>query len=171
MAIEAPANNDEIACLRGEKLWGDDFDARGIEAWYRDEQEAFAELVLGEGRAQPTYVYHALNAHHGFRFLPSGRLGRVLGLGSAWGEEFAPIATRIDRITIVDPSDAWDRKDVHGVPTRWVKPEPSGELPFDSESFDLVTCRISPHHFALTFHRNQIQFASLLTTLVLPKVG
>lgn len=147
MAAEAPAAHDEITrSLRGEKLWGDDFDAAGIEAWHRDEQEAFAELVTGEGRRQPTYIYHALNERHGFRFLPAGRFARVLGLGSAWGEEFAPIARRIDALTIVDPSDAWSRDDVHGVPTRWVKPVPSGELPFEAGSFDLVTCLGALHH-------------------------
>ncbi len=147
MVAEAPAGDDEITrCLRGEKLWGDDLDAAGIEAWHRDEKEGFSELVTRPGRRRPTYVYHALNERHGFRHLPDGSLGRVLGLGSAWGDEFAPIAQRVESLTIVDPSDAWGRDAVHGIPTRWVKPVPSGALPFESGSFDLVTCFGALHH-------------------------
>jgi SAM-dependent methyltransferase len=147
MAVEAPVPDDEITrCLAGEKLWGDDLDAAGIEAWHRDEKEAFARLVGRAGRRVPTYIYHGLNERHGFRFLRPGRIGRVLGFGSAWGDEFAPIADRIDELCIVDPSDAWERRCVHGIPTRWVAPVPSGALPFEGGSFDLVTCLGALHH-------------------------
>ncbi len=147
MVAEAPARDDEIArCLRGEKLWGDDLDAAGIEAWYRDEEEGFAELVARPGQGHPTYIYHALNERHGFRHLPEGPLPRVLGLGSAWGDEFAPLADRIGSLTIVDPSEAWGHEAVHGIPTRRLKPAPSGALPFESASFDLITCLGALHH-------------------------
>lgn len=136
----------EVAGLRGERLWGDDFDPAAIAAWHADEKEAFAQLVARPGGRTPTYVYHALNQHHGFRFLPPGRFERVLGFGSAWGDEFAPIASRVGQLDIVDPSDAWSREAVHGISTRWVKPVESGELPFPDASFDLVTCLGALHH-------------------------
>jgi len=134
------------SCLRGERLWGDDFDGAAIAAWHADEKEAFAQLVARPGGQTPAYVYHALNQQHGFRFLPEGRFERALGLGSAWGDEFAPIASRISRLDIVDPSDAWRREAVHGVPTQWRKPCESGELPYDDASFDLITCLGVLHH-------------------------
>ena len=150
LAAQSLAGQDQvdaqIADLQGERLWGDDFDAAAIAAWHADEKEAFAQLVARPGGRTPTYVYHALNQHHGFRFLPPGRSERVLGFGSAWGDEFAPIAARIGQLDIVDPSDAWSREPVHGIPTRWVKPVESGELPYQDASFDLVTCLGALHH-------------------------
>jgi SAM-dependent methyltransferase len=152
LAAQALAAQDEvdaqIAGLRGERLWGDDFDVPAIAAWHADEKEAFAQLVASLGGHSPSYVYHALNQHHGFRFLPAGRFERVLGFGSAWGDEFAPIAERVEQLDIVDPSDAWGREPVHGIPTRWLKPVASGELPFDDASFDLVTSLGALHHVA-----------------------
>jgi SAM-dependent methyltransferase len=148
-APEAALDGEIERCLRGERLWGDAFDAAGVLAWWRDEQEAFAELVGARPeRGAPTYIYHALNERHAFRFLPPGRFAHALGFGSAWGGEFAPLAPRIERLTIVDPSRAWARREVHGIPTRWVEPVPSGALPFDDESFDLVSCLGALHHIA-----------------------
>src|SRR4051812_28216872 len=90
--------------LAGKRLWGDDFSPAQIEAWYEDEREAYA-LLSSEGRDAYQYVYHALNMHHGYRHLPKGPLGSVLGLGSAYGHEFAPIRDRIGQLTIVEASE------------------------------------------------------------------
>lgn len=150
MSAEAHASRSDAegveACLRGEGLWGDDFGPAEIAAWHRDEAEAFAQLVGRPDGRTPTYVYHALNERHGFRHLPPGRFESVLGLGSAWGDEFAPLADRIGQLSIVDPSRAWAQRDVHGVPTRWLEPLPDGSLPCADASFDLATCLGALHH-------------------------
>ncbi|MGE0803769.1 MAG: class I SAM-dependent methyltransferase [Lautropia sp.] len=129
----------------GQALYGDDFDGARIAAWYEDEREGYADL--GARNAQ-TYRYaaHELNRRHVFRHLPPRRFANVLGVGSAYGDEFVPIADRIDALTIVDPSAAFARPTVHGIPARYVKPEPSGNLPFDSATFDLITCFGVLHH-------------------------
>jgi len=133
------------ACLRGEALYGDDFDSELIAAWHDDEMEGYS--LLGAGNAASyRYVYHALNTRHGFRHLPAGGFESVLGFGSAYGEEFAPLAGRIARLTIVDPSDAFPSTRVHGIPTEYVKPAEDGTLPFPDASFDLVTCLGVLHH-------------------------
>jgi SAM-dependent methyltransferase len=131
--------------LEGESLYGDDFSLHEIEAWYADESEGYADLGSKDASAY-RYTYHALNMFHGFRRVRKGRFGKVLAFGGAYGDEILPIADRIEALTIVDPSDAFLREQVHGIPARYVKPVPNGTLPLESQSFDLVTCLGVLHH-------------------------
>lgn len=132
--------------LSGARLYGDDFGPEEIRLWFEDEQEGYANLGARD-LDETAYEYHALNVFHGFRHLPAGkRFDHVLGFGSCFGGEFAPIAGRIDRLTIVDPSDAFVRSAVFGVPCTYVKPNAAGTLPFADGTFDLVTCFGVLHH-------------------------
>jgi SAM-dependent methyltransferase len=132
--------------LNGEALYGDDLDDSDIEAWYAEETEGYASMDYSDAQGA-VYHYHALNIHHGFAHLPKDiRFGSALGIGSAFAEEFAPIANRIDRLTVLDPSDRFPRDRVHGIATRYVKPQASGIMPFEANSFDLITCFGTLHH-------------------------
>jgi SAM-dependent methyltransferase len=135
----------------GQRLYGDDFSEEQIREWYEDEKEGYANLGAKDSAAY-SYAYHALNKMHGFRYLPERRFSRVLGIGSAYGDEFAPIADRIDEVTIIEPSDSFVTHDVSGIPARWVKPELDGTLPFADHSFDLVTCLGVLHHVPNVTH-------------------
>ena len=137
--------------LAGAALYGDDFDQREIAAWYRDEKEGYADLRPRKPGGY-RYTYHALNARHGFRYLPDRTFHRVLGLGSAYGGEFQPIAHRIEHLTIVDPSDSCIQSVVHGVSVDYVKPEASGDLRFSDDSFELITCLGVLHHIPNVSH-------------------
>jgi SAM-dependent methyltransferase len=129
--------------FRGERLWGDDFSADEIEAWFEDEREAYAAL---DDENSVDYGYHALNTTHCYDLLSAGPIQHVLGLGSATGDEFLPIKDRIQRLTIVEPSSTFIRDSVHGIPARFVTPAASGLLPFESDEFDLVTSFGVLHH-------------------------
>ena len=131
--------------LAGTRLYGDDFSLPEIREWYEDEREGYAKLG-DKSRASYTYEYHALNRLHGFRFLRGKRFRSALGLGSAYGDEFLPIVSQIDRITVVDPSDAFQVTDVGGVPCDYVKPSVDGLMPFEDGSFELATCLGVLHH-------------------------
>jgi SAM-dependent methyltransferase len=135
----------------GERLYGDEFSLQQIREWYEAEKEGYADLGAKDS-AVYTYAYHAFNALHGFRYLPERRFSRALGIGSAYGDEFAPIADRVDEVTILEPSDAFVKDDVHGIPARWVKPGTDGTLPFEDHSFDLVTCLGVLHHIPNVTH-------------------
>lgn len=138
--------SDTNIYLSGQKLYGDDFGPDEIRAWFEDEREGYANLGA-KNLDETQYEYNAWNIFHGFSRLPKGmRFGDVLGFGSCFGGEFAPIADRIDRLTIVDPSDAFVRTNVFGIPCAYVKPVETGALPFSDESFDLLTCFGVLHH-------------------------
>jgi len=136
----------------GRKLYGDDFGPGELAEWYEDEREAYANLVTTYYDGQD-YAWHALNRRHGFSRLPPDRkFSNALGLGSAFGDEFLPIADRVKAVTVVDPSEAFDSDQVGGVPLRRVKPQMSGDLPFEDHAFDLVLCFGVLHHVANVSH-------------------
>lgn len=134
------------AYLAGDRLYGDDFTLEEIETWFKDEEEAYANLGAKD-RGAYRYGYHALNRRHGYRHILKRRLGQVLGLGSAYGEELLPVLERIEHITILDPSDAFsDLRRIGTVPCDYRKPNMNGSMPFRSGQFDLITCLGVMHH-------------------------
>jgi len=131
--------------LSGKYLYGDDFKDKELEKWYIDEKEGFSELYAKD-KATYKYVYHTLNKLYGFKYLSKQYYKNVLGLGSAFGDEFLPIISRIKYLTIVDPSDAYNGDHVYGIPCRYIKPSIDGILPFDNNTFDLICCHGVLHH-------------------------
>lgn len=138
-------SQDLAAYFEGKQLYGDDFSAEEIAAWFRDEAEGYAGLGAGD-ESQYAYAYHAWNALHGARHLPNQAFRRVLGFGAAYGDELAPWIEGASHVTIVDPSEAFARHTVHGKPASYVRPMPDGRLPLPDASFDLATCLGVLHH-------------------------
>lgn len=136
----------------GERLYGDDFTAEQIAEWHHDEMEAYAELGAKQ-RAAYRYSYHALNKLHGYDHLQDPAYERVLGLGSAYGDEFEPLADRIGHITVLEPSTAFaGNPRIFDVPCRYVAPLPDGTMPFADASFELITCFGVLHHVPNVSH-------------------
>jgi len=132
-------------CLKGQKIYGDDFTPEQILRWYADEKEGYAELGAKDTKSY-RYYYHAANRIFGFRHLPDIRFKHALGIGSAYGDEFEPIAGKLDHVTILEPSEQLKRDSVFGVPATWAAPDPSGTIPFGDKTFDLVSCLMVLHH-------------------------
>lgn len=128
----------------GQKLYGNDFSQDQIDAWFADEAEGY--FNLSQSYKNHEYDCHALNNWHGFSKLPQKRFDHVLGVGSANGEELTPILASSDRISILEPSEGFKCTVLNGVPVNYVKPVASGDMPFDSNSFDLITCFGVLHH-------------------------
>jgi hypothetical protein len=127
-------------CLTGEFLYGDDFPPELVKRWFDSEQTAYFEIAAAN---KPyVYCYHALHWEHGYRLLPRDRkFPRVLGIGSARGDEFDGIRDHCGEITIVEPAEGFQNSTA-----RYVKPSADGALPFPSWSFDLITCFGVLHH-------------------------
>ena len=145
-------NEDMSVYFSGQKLYGDDFSEEQIEEWFRDEEEGYANLGA-KNKKTYKYVYHKLNNHHGYKYLRKKRIKNALGIGSAYGEELKPIATMIDYITILEPSDAFSgAHEIAGTPCRYVKPDSNGYMSFDRNSFDLITSFGVMHHVPNVTH-------------------
>jgi SAM-dependent methyltransferase len=123
----------------GKTLYGDDFSFDQIEAWFRDEKEAYYKLP--EERAPGVYAYHARNWRHGFRYLPNQPFERVLCFGGAYGDELRPILDRAKKVTILEPASEFQNPKFE-----YVKPDVSGRMPFSDDTFDLVTSLGVLHH-------------------------
>jgi SAM-dependent methyltransferase len=123
----------------GNALYGEDLSADEIETWFRDEERGY--FGLHHDRRPGAYTYHALNVYHGFRHLPTTSFQHVLGFGSAFGDELEPILDRAHKVTILEPANGFARDRFV-----YVKPSPSGRMPFDNNTFDLITCFGVLHH-------------------------
>jgi SAM-dependent methyltransferase len=136
--------------LSGGMLFGDDFTQAEIDAWFADEREGYFNLYFRDAPASTgadsAYGYSALADLHGFRWLGQRRYAHALGIGSANGAELIPVLERSARITVLEPSDGFAATEINGKPVCYVTPQPSGLMPFDSESFDLVICFSVLHH-------------------------
>jgi SAM-dependent methyltransferase len=132
--------------MQGELLYGDDFNIRQVEDWFMDEKEGYANLGAADAESY-RYKYHALNVYTAFQHIAGRQFRQALGLGSAYGDEFMPIASNVSRITVLDPSDAFEGLDsIHGTPCSYLKPESDGRIPFADGAVDLITCFAVLHH-------------------------
>ena len=135
---------DLEAYLSGEKLYGNDFSASEVLEWFSDEKQGYFDLQ--ERSSNTTYLYSALNWQHGFRYVSNRTFNRVLGIGSAYGHELNPILKNAGSIVVLEPADGFQSKEFNGVPVNYVQPQVDGHLPFQDNSFDLITCFGVLHH-------------------------
>ncbi len=142
------------SALAGLSLHGDDFSAAEIAQWFEDEREGYYNLYYrdaapaeaAEPQASEVYTYEALAQQHGYRWLPPRQHTHALGVGSANGAELRPVLARSARVTVLEPSDGFAATQIDGKPVDYVKPLPSGRMPFADASFDLIVCFSVLHH-------------------------
>lgn len=146
----------------GEKLYGDNFNIKEIKKWYKDEEEGYSSLI------DNSYVYefHALNKKHGYRKIKNIKnFKRVLGFGSAYGEELLPIINKIGEVYIIEPSEKLRADNIKGKKIKYKKPQVSGKLDFPDDYFDLITC------FGVLHHIPNVSFIMKEFSRVLKKGG
>ena len=153
-----PSKKGEIeACFSGQKLYGDNFSPEEIEEWIQQESEGYADLG-NKDLANYSYQYHTLNRIHGFRHIAKElKLAHVLGFGSAWGYEFEPLIHKIEKLTIIEPSENLRSEQIGPLHPVYVKPRIDGLLDFPDHTFDLATSFGVLHHIPnVTFVLNEI---------------
>ena len=134
--------------FKGNKLYGDDFTEEQLDAWFEEEKEGNSGVVLSNQK-EYQYHYHELNLFHLFSRsnIPQG--ANAIGLGSAYGDEFMPIADRLRKITIIDPSDKFaENEALNGTPIEYRKPSLNEKLDFPDNHFQLATSMGALHHIA-----------------------
>jgi len=134
----------------GGELYGDSFSSMEIAEWYEREREASAAGTHGWSRRH--YDAHYVNWYHMFRFLPNREWESILGYGAGYGYELKPFFGRARRITVVEASSSYDAPSIEGQPINRVRAVASGDLPFDKDSFDLITCCSVLHHVPNVSH-------------------
>jgi SAM-dependent methyltransferase len=138
--------NDHLKYFSGKTLYGDDFSEEELKQWYNEEEQGYANLPYTDAKS-PQYFYHALNKLAGFANFPKDIVfENVLGIGSAFGEEFTPYTKKIKNLTILEPSETFIRSQINNLPVKYVKPHFSGVMPFSNNTFDLITCFGVLHH-------------------------
>ena len=142
-----PGKKGEIeACLSGRKLYGDDFSPEDIKQWFLLESEGYADKG-NKDLSTYSYEYHTINRIHGLRYVDKElRFDHVLGFGSAWGYEFEPLIHRIEKLTIIEPSEHMRSEQIGTLHPVYVKPQMDGLLGFPDNSFDLATSLGVLHH-------------------------
>lgn len=155
--MNPPKKGEIEACFSGKKLYGDDFSPEEIEQWFNQESESYAELG-NKDLSTYSYQYHTFNRIHGFRHIDHvPRFDHVLGFGSSWGFEFEPLIHKIEKLTIVEPSENMRSEQIGPLNPIYVKPRMDGLLEFPDKSFDLATCLGVLHHIPnVTFVLNEI---------------
>lgn len=130
-------------------LPGDDFSQSEIAAWYADEAEGYYSL-WAEDAAGDQYPYHLVNGTYGFARLPAPPTN-ALALGGGNGEDLLPVAETLTQAVVIEASSSYVESILPIEPLR-VKAAPSGDLPFDDESFDLITSFSVLHHIPNVSH-------------------
>ena len=134
---ELPPPTD--AQLRGEELYGDDFGGAQVKQWFTENASGYSESSRDSLKPE-NYGYRELNRRALIRHLPVGRRFRhALGFGSGYGSELAPIASRIERLTLVEAGDGYGLDPALRMPTQVLPAEASGDVPLDNAAVDLVT--------------------------------
>lgn len=134
--------------LSGKELYGDNFIQEQIQHWYDHETEGYADKIRKRKSTSPdNYIYDKLHERCCFRHLPKDAVfEHVLGFGSAHGYEFKPVASKIKKLSIIEPSDLFPSTAVFGIPADYVKPAVDGTLNFEDAQFDMATCFGVLHH-------------------------
>lgn len=145
---DTDADADAFAAhwFSGQHLYGDDFDAAAVAAWFADEEHGYAELE-GSDPARHDYGYHAFNQRHGFAHLPGhSHFDNALGFGSNFGDELLPLLPRIGRVCLMDSSSRFVVTTLANKPVHYVLAQPSGEIALPSNSVQLITAFSVLHH-------------------------
>ncbi len=90
------------------------------------------------------------NRYHLFKHIKGRFFKNVLSIGGAFGHELLPIKAQLGNVTIMESSAYFAaNSDIYSrlhAPVRYIKPLPTGELPFSPCTFDLILCLGVLHH-------------------------
>jgi hypothetical protein len=132
--------------LSGKNLYGDDFNFDEISQWYKEEEEAYAKLVLSQ-KEKYIYKYHEINKYLGFSSLPKGLIfDKALSYGGAFGDEVLPIISQIKDLIIIEASEQLRAKKIDNLIPIYLKPKVNGVIDIKNDNINIITCFGVLHH-------------------------
>lgn len=145
--------NEEF--LAGKKLVGDEFTQDEITQWYKEEEEAYCNLI--DTNSSKSYVYENINNFYGLKNILSkvkkNKDLNILCFGAAYGGEVRAIKKILDQnssiryqITVIDSSDEMLRSIEKELNVVVKKATMNGAIDLDANSFDLITSFGVLHH-------------------------
>jgi len=132
--------------LKGEKVYGDDFTLDQIKEWYKDEEKGYYNLYNSNNGKEKVNYDNKIHSFYAYDKLCCRKFNNAMGLGSADGREFLPIIHNINQLSIVEIAEEFYKESIEGTPTKYIKPDVSGKLPYADDSFDLIMASSVLHH-------------------------
>jgi len=133
----------------GQALYGNDFGFDDLRRWYREEEDAYANIESSD-LAGGQYSYAGVNNWYAWRFIRAQgrRFSHCVALGGARGDDVAPLAPLVDHFTVIEPFRGFWTDQIAGKPATYLAPEISGEIALPTGSVDLMTSLGTLHHIA-----------------------
>lgn len=132
--------------LSGKSLYGDDFSIEHIARWYAQEAEAYSD-IYSEKDKENGFEYRHITTLHAYQYIQHiAHFSSVLGFGASWGFELIPLIEKIGKLFIIDSSEQTVSEQLGTIYPRYSKPNISGKIDFDDNTFDLITCFGVLHH-------------------------
>lgn len=131
----------------GTAIYGDDLTQAEINEWFADEAEGYAGIVPEEHKDNFN-EYEAITEATLYRYLRDfgNKKWKILSYGGGYGTELLPILDIVSDITVLEPGEKFQTDQIGGKACRYVKPTPSGKMPFEDGSFDCIVCLGVLHH-------------------------
>lgn len=134
--------------IAGRRLYGNDFNAEQLRAWYAAEEYGYYDLYRADADlAEAVFPYAAVNAADGAPL--RGRHYPVcLVLGCAEGDDLLALGLDIGRLIAIEPADQCWADRVGTIPAEFRKPTLDGTIALEDGTVDLVVCLSVLHHIA-----------------------
>lgn len=129
----------------GIKILGDDYSFEEIEKWYLDEAQGYAQIVP-EDHKDNFDEYEKLTYKYLYKYISGMTFDKALVYGGGYGTEIIPIINQIHDVTILEPGDKFKTDYVAGKKVTYITPTVRGDMSFENNSFNLITCLGVLHH-------------------------
>lgn len=132
--------------LKGEEVYGDNFNIEEIRAWYKDEEKGYFSIYGENNIGKSGGSENEIHNFYSYNIIKNMHFKNAMGLGSADGREFLPIINNIDKLVIIEIAEEFYKNDIMGTPVEYVKPDILGKLSYSDNYFDLIFVSSVLHH-------------------------
>lgn len=138
--------------IKGTKLYGNELKGEDLKKWFELEANAYQKICPNE-HYDNYDEYKNVTHIHLYRYLPENLIfDKVLVFGGGPGTEIIPLLNRLNNIFIIEPGESFHRDSIAGKAVSYIMPNISGDIDFDDNSINLITCFGVLHHIPNVEH-------------------